>query len=57
MGEEIKEGVMTRIERLFILILSLLFKLPLIGVIIVAALGNFTAIQRFFIAKKKLTKE
>jgi len=57
LGENLKEGVMTRIERLFILILSLLFKLPLIGVIIVAALGNFTAIQRFFIAKKKLTKE
>jgi len=51
LGVEVKIGILTRVERLFILVLSLFFKQPLIGVIIIALLGNFTALQRFWFAQ------
>jgi len=51
LGVEVKIGILTRVERLFILVLSLFFKQPLIGVLIIALLGNFTALQRFWFAQ------
>jgi len=48
LGVEVKKGILTRVERLIILILSLFFNQPLIGVLIIALLGNFTALQRLW---------
>ena len=54
LGILIKRGLMTRVERLVVLIVSLLFKMPLIGLIIIAVIGNITAVQRFWIARTML---
>jgi len=51
LGVEVKTGILTRVERLFILVLSLYFKQPLIGVLIIALLGNFTALQRLWFVR------
>jgi len=48
---EVKIGILTRVERLIILIISLLFKQPLLGVLIIALLGNFTALQRLWFVR------
>jgi CDP-diacylglycerol---glycerol-3-phosphate 3-phosphatidyltransferase len=39
-------GLLTRVERYIVLIPGLVFNLPLVTVIIIAALANFTALQR-----------
>lgn len=51
---EIKAGLLTRVERMIVLILSLLIGKPLYGVMLIAILGNITAFQRFWIARKML---
>ncbi len=51
LGVEVKTGILTRVERLFILVLSLYVKQPLIGVLIIALLGNFTAFQRLWFVR------
>jgi len=51
LGVEVKIGILTRVERLLILVISLLFKQPLIGVLIIALLGNFTALQRLWFVR------
>ncbi|MCD6576747.1 MAG: CDP-alcohol phosphatidyltransferase family protein [Anaerolineaceae bacterium] len=51
LGVEVKIGVLTRVERLLVLVISLLFKQPLIGVLIIAVLGNLTAIQRLWFVR------
>jgi len=51
LGVEVKAGILTRVERLFILVLSLFFNQPLIGVLIIALLGNFTALQRLLFVR------
>ncbi|MCD4673208.1 MAG: CDP-alcohol phosphatidyltransferase family protein [Anaerolineaceae bacterium] len=45
-GIEAKNGIMTRIERYLVLIPSLLFHFPVVGVGIIAVLANITAVQR-----------
>lgn len=54
LGVEVKKGILTRVERLLILIISLLFKQPLIGMLIIAILGNFTALQRLWFVRSYL---
>ena len=51
LGVEVKKGILTRVERLIILVISLLIKQPKIGVLIIALLGNFTALQRLWFAR------
>ena len=51
LGVEVKVGILTRVERLFVLVLSLFFNQPLIGVLILALLGNFTALQRLWFVR------
>jgi len=51
LGVEVKTGILTRVERLFILVISLFFNQPLIGVLIIALLGNFTALQRLWFVR------
>ncbi|CAG0971762.1 CDP-diacylglycerol---glycerol-3-phosphate 3-phosphatidyltransferase [Anaerolineales bacterium] len=43
-----KVGLLSRVERYIVLIPLLLFNQPLLAVIIIAVLGNFTALQRIF---------
>jgi len=56
LGVEVKTGILTRVERLFILVLSLFFNQPLIGVLIIALLGNFTALQRLWFVRTYFKK-
>jgi CDP-diacylglycerol--glycerol-3-phosphate 3-phosphatidyltransferase len=51
LGVEVKKGILTRVERLLILVISLLFKQPLMGVLIIALLANFTALQRLWFVR------
>ena len=46
LGYEAKVGILTRVERYFIVGPSLLFNIPLVGVAIVAVGANLTALQR-----------
>jgi len=57
LGVVVKEGILTRVERSIILIFSLLISRPLYGAIVIAILGNITAIQRLCIAHKLLINE
>lgn len=48
LGFETKVGILTRVERYFIIGPSLLFQAPIWGVVIVAIGANFTALQRIY---------
>jgi CDP-diacylglycerol--glycerol-3-phosphate 3-phosphatidyltransferase len=52
LGYEAKEGILTRAERFAVLIPSIIFGYPSVGVSIVAVLANFTALQRILIVRK-----
>jgi CDP-diacylglycerol--glycerol-3-phosphate 3-phosphatidyltransferase len=45
-GIETKVGILTRLERMIVIVPTLVFNIPLIGVGIVAVLANITALQR-----------
>jgi CDP-diacylglycerol--glycerol-3-phosphate 3-phosphatidyltransferase len=47
LGFDCKVGLLTRMERYLVLCPALILNLPLIGLGLVAILGNFTAVQRF----------
>jgi len=51
LGVEVRKGILTRVERLLILVICLLFRQPLMGVLIIALLGNFTALQRLWFVR------
>ena len=55
-GVDIEEGVFTRMERYFVIVIFLFLKQPLACVIIVASLSAITAIQRFWIGRNNLKK-
>jgi CDP-diacylglycerol---glycerol-3-phosphate 3-phosphatidyltransferase len=55
LGISIKDGLFTRVERLLVLIASLVFEQPKYGLLAIAIFANITAIQRFFIARKLLS--
>jgi CDP-diacylglycerol--glycerol-3-phosphate 3-phosphatidyltransferase len=48
-----KVGIMTRLERLIILIPCLIFNIPLVALWVLAILANFTAIQRIWSVRKQ----
>jgi len=50
---EAKVGIMTRLERLIILIVCLVFNIPLVALWILAILANFTALQRILSVRKQ----
>ncbi|MDH3944250.1 MAG: CDP-alcohol phosphatidyltransferase family protein [Anaerolineae bacterium] len=56
LGFDTKVGLLTRVERYFVVGPSLLFKAPLIGVVIVAIGANFTALQRIFHVRQGIRK-
>jgi CDP-diacylglycerol--glycerol-3-phosphate 3-phosphatidyltransferase len=47
LGFDCKVGLLTRMERYLVLCPALILNLPLVGLGLVALLGNFTAVQRF----------
>jgi CDP-diacylglycerol--glycerol-3-phosphate 3-phosphatidyltransferase len=53
LGYNAKVGILTRVERYLILIPGIIVGKPAISLGIVAVLGNFTAIQRFFYVRKQ----
>jgi CDP-diacylglycerol--glycerol-3-phosphate 3-phosphatidyltransferase len=53
LGYEAKVGILTRVERFVVIGPSIVFRVPLVGVSIVALLANFTAFQRIFFVKKQ----
>jgi len=57
LGVVIKRGMLTRVERLIVLVLSLLIGYPIFGLLIIAVIGNLTILQRFMIARKMLSQE
>jgi CDP-diacylglycerol--glycerol-3-phosphate 3-phosphatidyltransferase len=51
-----KVGLLTRVERLIILIVSFIFNIPMVGLWVIAILANFTAIQRLLFVRKQVIK-
>ena len=48
LGYEAKVGILTRVERYAVLAPTLIFNIPLVGIWIIAALANLTALQRIW---------
>lgn len=57
LGYEVRSGLLTRLERYVILIPSLLLGFVRIGLVLVAVLANFTAIQRFLHVRRQAMRE
>lgn len=57
LGYEIKIGIMTRVERYFILTPLIIIGLAHVGVILVAIFANITALQRVFALRKETLSE
>ena len=55
-GYEAKGGMLTRFERFIILVPSLIFGYPWIGVSIIAILANITALQRIISVRRQARK-
>lgn len=53
LGFNAKVGILTRVERLMIMIIGLIFNIPLVALWIIAILSNITAIQRFLFVRKQ----
>lgn len=53
LGFQVKGGLLTRVERYLVLAPALIFGVPSVGVIIVAALANLTALQRVMIVRRQ----
>lgn len=51
-----KVGLLTRVERLIILIICLIFNIPTVALWIIAVLANYTAIQRLLYVRKQVVK-
>lgn len=52
LGYEAKLGILTRAERFAVLIPSVILGYPAVGVVIVAVLANFTALQRILAVRR-----
>ena len=52
LGFECKVGILTRVERYFVLVPALIFNIPVIGVGIIGLFANLTALQRIFYVRK-----
>ena len=56
LGYDAKGGMLTRFERFIILVPSLIFGYPWIGVSIIAILANITALQRIISVRRQARK-
>lgn len=57
LGFEVRSGLLTRLERYVILVPSLLLGFVRTGVVLVALLANFTAVQRFLHVRRQASME
>lgn len=57
LGYEAKVGILTRLERFVVIGPTIIFKVPMIGVAIVAVLANITAIQRIIFVSRHANKD
>lgn len=56
LGYSAKMGILTRVERLIIMVACLVLNIPIVALWIIAILANFTALQRiWFVRKQSLT--
>lgn len=53
LGFQAKVGILTRVERFVVLIPSIIFGAPMIGIWIIAIFANFTALQRILAVRKQ----
>ncbi len=56
LGFEAKGGILTRLERYIVIILSLLLGFPKIGIVIIAIFANLTALQRILQVHRQACK-
>ena len=57
LGFEVRRGLLTRLERYIIIIPTLILAYPKHGIIVVAVLANFTAIQRFIHVRRQALEQ
>jgi CDP-diacylglycerol---glycerol-3-phosphate 3-phosphatidyltransferase len=57
LGASAKMGLLTRVERVLIMIPCLIFNIPIIALWILAVLTNVTALQRFFFVRKQMVNK
>ncbi len=57
LGYEAKLGFGSRVERFFIMVISLLFGRPIIGVALITLLAGITTIQRIYVVWKQAQAE
>ncbi len=57
LGHETKVGMLTRMERYLVLAPCLVFNIPLVGLWILAVLGNLTALQRILDVRRQAHKK
>lgn len=57
LGFEVRRGLLTRFERYLIIIPTLIFAVPKFGIIVIAILANFTAIQRFIHVRRQALEQ
>jgi CDP-diacylglycerol---glycerol-3-phosphate 3-phosphatidyltransferase len=53
LGFEAKIGILTRVERFFVVTISLLINQPIIALWVIAILANITAVQRIYVVRKQ----
>lgn len=53
LGFSARMGILTRVERMLIMIVGLVFNIPMVALWVIAILANFTAIQRFLFVRKQ----
>jgi len=56
LGYEVRNGMLTRLERYAVLIPTLVFGIPKVGIALVAILANVTALQRFLHVRRQAIK-
>lgn len=57
LGYEVKQGLLTRAERFFILTPTIIIGYPQIGIVIIAIFANFTAFQRIYYVHNQAIQE
>lgn len=57
LGFDVRGGLLTRLERYLVLGPSLVFGYPIVGVLAVAVLANFTAFQRIYLVRRQARRK
>ncbi len=57
LGYNAKIGILTRVERLIVMIACLIFNIPVVALWIISVLANFTALQRIFFVRKQVIQK